>query len=204
LKKLLKTNTSSIVMEAPRFWEMDKLIDFLTRFFRLPLDFEAKKFITQAIEHELSAFYDVFRLIKLNYPEKTSVGIEDIKPLIDQERLDQFALATDLAKKKYSSFFERLLAVPFEFERMRFIMSFLQGHFIKVADPSYLEGKARLSQYDKEILALSKGWRREEIKHLLTLLQDWEMDSKMKNSLLETNIRQAYLQSLMGAWKPDN
>jgi DNA polymerase III delta subunit len=203
LKKMMKTTVSSVVLEAPRFWEMDKLIDFLSRFFRLPLDLEAKKLIMQAVEHELSSLYDVFRLIKLNYPEKASIGVKDVEGLIDQERLDQFALATDLAKKKYSAFFDRLLSVNFDFERLRFILSFLQGHFVRVADPSYLEGKARLSQYDKEILALSQGWTREEIKHLLLLLQNWEMDCKMKNSNLQSELRQAYLQSLKGAWKPD-
>lgn len=202
LKKLLKTQVSSLVMESPRFWEMDKLIDFLTRFFRLPLDFEAKKLITQAVDHELSSFYDVFRLIKLNYPDKANVSYEDVKSLIDQERLDQFSLATDLAKKKYSAFFERLLSVSFDFERLRFIFSFLQGHFIRLADPSYLESKARLSQYDKEIVALARGWNREELTNLLNTLQTWEMDSKMKNSMLETQLRQAYLQSLKGGWKP--
>ncbi len=203
LKKIMKTTVASVVLEAPRFWEMEKLIDFLSRFFRLPLDFEAKKLITQAVEHELSSLYDVFRLIKLNYPEKTSIGLNDVKELIDQERLDQFALATDLAKKKYSAFFDRLLSVSFDFDRLRFILSFLQGHFVRVADPSYLDGKARLSQYDKEILALARGWQLEEVKQLLLLLQAWEMDCKMKNSNLQTELRQAYLQSLKGAWKPD-
>ncbi len=203
LKKLMKTEVSSVVLEAPRFWEMDKLIDFLTRFFRLPLDLDAKKLITQAVEHELNALYDVFRLIKLNFPDKASIGLSDIQGLIDQERLDQFALATDLAKKRYSAFFERLLSVNFDFERLRFIFSFLQGHFVRVADPTYLEAKARLSNYDKEILALARGWKLEEIKQLLTLLQSWEMDSKMKSTNLQTELRQAYLQSLKGAWKPD-
>ena len=202
LKKLLKSQVSSVVMESPRFWETDKLIDFLTRYFRLPLDFEAKKLITGAVEQELSSLYDIFRLIKLNYPDKTSVSYEDVKLLINQERLDQFALATDLAKKKYAQFFERLLSVAFEFDRMRFIFSFLQGHFVRLADPSYLSAKARHSQYDKEIISLSKGWSSPEIVSLLNTLQHWEMESKMKSSTLETQLRQAYLQSLKGGWKP--
>jgi hypothetical protein len=199
----MKTQVSSVVLEAPRFWEMDKLVDFLSRFFRLPLDLESKRLIMQAVDHELSSLYDVFRLIKLNYPEKTSITVKDVEGLIDQERLDQFALATDLAKKKYSAFFDRLLSVSFDFDRLRLIFLFLQSHFVKVADPSYLEGKARLSQYDKEILALAQGWKLEEVKELLLLLQGWEMDCKMKSAHLQTELRQAYLRSLKGAWKPD-
>lgn len=201
LKKLVKKKIDHhIQIESPRFWETDKLLDFLGRYFQLPLSYEAKKYIVQSIEHELMPMFDVYRLIKLNYPDKKEVSFKDIENLVSLERLDQFALATELGKKKYAHFFERLLSVDFDFDRSRMIFSFLQGHFLKMADTSYLNGKNRLTQYDKEILALAKGWSSFEIRDLLQKLQLWEMQSKMKDSFLETELRQAHLLSIKGSW----
>jgi hypothetical protein len=200
LKKMLKTQVTHIQIESPRFYEMDKLIDFLSKYFRLPLDFASKKFLLDAVENEFSALFDTFRLVKLNFPEKPIVNLEDVKSLVGQERLDQFSLATQLSKKNFSIFFEKLLSVPFDYERYRLLFSFLQSHMIKICDPSYLKGKPRLTNYDKEILSLNKIWTLPEIKTLLLQLQEWEIDCKKKEMFLLTKLRQSQLLALKNAW----
>src|SRR3546814_5683323 len=37
------------------------------------------------------------------------------------------------------------------------VFSFLPGHLLRLADPTYLDGKSRLSQYDKELQTRSEA-----------------------------------------------
>jgi DNA polymerase III delta subunit len=201
LKKILKSQgLSHVQIEAPRFWESAKLVDFLTTFFQLPLRFEAKQYLLQAVENEFMPLFDAFRLIKLNFPESRDVTLSNVQELIGVDRLDQFALATDMGKKSWKTFFERLLSIEPDFERWRGIFSFLQGHLIRIADPSYLGAKSRLSKYDQEIQTLARGWRPQEVTDMLTRLQDWEIACKSKDPYLHTQLRQALLESHQGSW----
>lgn len=203
LKKVLKLdNVTHIQIEPPRFWETHKLVDFLCSFFKLPLNFEAKQYLLQAIDHEFMPMFDAFRLIKLNHPEKREVVLADILPLIGVERMDQFALATDMGKKSWRAFFDRLLSVETDYDRLRGVFSFLQSHLLKLADASYLKSKARLSKYDQEIQTLAKTWSAQEVKSLSQLLQQWEIDSKRKDQFLPAKLRAALLESHRGAFKP--
>ena len=203
LKKVLKApGVSHIQLEAPRFWETAKLVDFLCVLFHLPLNHDAKQYLLQAVENEFMPLFDVFRLVKLNHPESRQVSLAQVKELIDVDRLDQFALAQDMGKKAWRPFFERLLSVEMDFERLRFILMFLQSHLMKLADPSYADGKARLSKYDQEIVTLARGWRPEEVRALLGQLQAWELATRTKDPFLASHLRQALLEAHRGAWAP--
>jgi DNA polymerase III delta subunit len=203
IKKLLKkTDTSLVQIEAPRFWETAKLLDFLVSYHQLPLKNEAKQYLLQAVENEFMDLFDACRLIKLNYPEAKEVSRLQVEGLVGVERLDQFALATDMGKKSWRSFFDRLLSVEGDPERLRLVFGFLQGHLLKLADPSYLKDKARLSQYDKEIQGLGKIWRPNEVKETLRRLSDWEFMARTRDPMLVTRLRQARLKVLRGENSP--
>lgn len=203
MKKLLKAGSvSHLQIEAPRFWETAKLVDFLCAFFQLPLAADAKQYILQAVENEFMPLFDAFRLVKLNHPESRSISAAEARSLIGVDRLDQFALATDMGKKAWRPFFERLLSVEADFERWRAIFGFLQSHLIKLADPRYADGKDRLSKYDQEIVTLAKGWRPEEARDLLLQIQAWELACRKKDPFLPTLLRQALLRAHKGAWFP--
>lgn len=203
LKKLVKVKElTHIQIEAPRFWETHKLVDFLCTYFRLSLGHDSKTYLQEAIENDFMPLFDACRLIKLNHPDKAQITLKDVQDLIGVDRLDQFALARDMGKKAWVSFFKRLLSIEEDFDRYRGIFAFLQGHLLKLADPSYLEGKGRLSKYDQEIQTLSRGWQPREARDLLQQLQAWEIASKSKDAFLLTDLRQAQLLSHQNAWQP--
>jgi len=199
IKKILKqANVHHVQIEAPRFWESAKLLDFVCSHLHLPLKHEAKQYLLQAIEPEFMDLYDACRLIKLNFPAAKEIGLQDVRDLVGVERMDQFALATELGKKAWRPFFDRLLEIEYDPARLIQIFSFLQGHLLRLADPSYLQGKARLSQYDKEIQGLAKIWRPRELRETFRRFQSWEIAAKTKDPLLLSKLRQARLKVLQG------
>jgi hypothetical protein len=205
LKKMAKlSNVTHVQIEAPRFWETIKLVDFLSAYFQLPLSVDGKQYVLQAVENEFMPLFDAFRMLKLNYHDARQVTAEQVKELIEVDRLDQFALATDMGKKAWRPFFNRILSVETDFERLRAVFNFLHGHLLKIADPSYTQGKDRLSKYDQEIVTLSRGWRPEEARDLLLQLQNWELSCRKKDPMLVTELRKALLLAHKSAWTPES
>lgn len=204
LKKALKVapHAQHLKLEAPRFWEIGKLVDFLASYFRLPLAVDAKQYLLEAVENDFASLYATFRLIKLNFPESSPVTFAQVRDLVAVDRLDQFALARELGKKAWPQFFERLLSIEHDFERYRQLFLFLQSHLAKLADPSYLAGKNRLSKYDQEIQTLGRHWRVRDASDCLRTLQRWEIASKLRDPLLLTELRQSHLRALRGDWSP--
>lgn len=202
-KKLLKLPETRLVqVESPRFWETAKLLDYLCSHHQLPLVPAAKQYLLQAVENEFMPLYDACRLVKLNHPTAKEIGAAEVRALVGMERLDQFALATDMGKKSWRPFFDRLLAVEGDFDRWRQVFGFLQGHLLRLADPGYLKDKARLSSYDREIQTLAKLWRPGEVKETLRRLQGWEIMAKGRDPMLPTRLRLAQLKVLKGEARP--
>ena len=196
-KKLVKEGKiGTLVIEPPRFWEINKLLDFTCAHLRLPLSYEAKTWILDALENNLGTFYNACCLIKLNHPEAREVGINDVKELLTLEKLDQFQLASLLARKKQKEFFEKLVALEGDFEKMRGFFNFMQSHLIKMADPTYLSQKPRLTQYDKDLQSTSKLWKQAELMNEIQKFNRWELLSKKKDSHLWHEIKEAHLRSI--------
>lgn len=195
-KKLLKdSKLSTLTLEPPRFWEPNKLLDFVCSHLRLPLSYEAKSWILEAQENTLSTFYNGCCLIKLNHPDSREVSLAEVQDLLTLERLDQFALASLLARKKFVPFYEKLVGLQGDFDKMRGFFQFMQSHLIKVIDPSYLADKPRLTQYDKDIMNTSKLWKASELVDLVSLFNRWELLSKKKDSLLWYELKEALLRN---------
>ncbi|WPU66142.1 DNA polymerase III subunit delta [Peredibacter starrii] len=196
-KKLVKEGKiGTLVIEPPRFWEINKLLDFTCAHLRLPLSYEAKTWILDALENNLGTFYNACCLIKLNHPEAREVGINEVKELLTLEKLDQFQLASLVARKKQKEFFEKLVALEGDFEKMRGFFNFMQSHLIKMADPSYLAQKARLTQYDKDLQSTSKLWKSDELMNEIQKFNRWELLCKKKDSHLWHEIKEAHLRSI--------
>jgi hypothetical protein len=197
LKKLLKENkVETLVVEAPRFWEVNKLLDFIAVHLQVPLSYDAKSWILEALENDLSTFYNVCQLLKLNYPDARELSLAEVKELLAPERLDQFALASLFARRKFVDFFDRLLNLEGDFEKMRGFFLFMQSHLIKMADQDYLKGKARLTQYDKEIQSTSRLWKFSELVREVDRFCSWELLCKKKDTSLWHHLRQAHLKVL--------
>lgn len=196
-KKLVKENKiSTLVIEPPRFWEFNKLLDFVCTFLRLPLSYEAKSWILEAMENNLGTFYNSCCLIKINHPDAKEISLAQVKDLLTLEKLDQFQLANLLARKKHREFYEKLVQLEGDFDKMRGFFMFMQGHLIKMADPSYLGDKPRLTNYDKDIQNAAKLWKQNELLKEVELFNRWELLCKKKDSHLWHELKEAQLRSL--------
>jgi hypothetical protein len=196
-KKFIKEGEiSTLVIEAPRFWELNKLLDFVCHHLHLPLSYDAKNWILEALDNNLTTFYNSCSVLKLNYPDATEIGLKDVKELLTLERLDQFQLASLVARKKRKEFYQRLIPLEGDFEKMRGFFGFMQGHLIKMADPSYLSRKSRLTQYDKDLQSTSKIWKSEELMELIAKFNRWEILCKKKDPHLWHELRSEMLKSL--------
>lgn len=196
-KKVVKEGKiGTLVIEPPRFWELNKLLDFVCAHLRLPLSYEAKTWILDALDNNLGTFYNACCLIKLNHPEAREVGLSEVKELLTLEKLDQFQLASLVARKKEKDFFEKLVLLQGDFEKMRAFFNFMQSHLIKMADPSYLAKKNRLTQYDKDIQSSAKLWKFNELIKTIEKFNQWELLCKKKDSQLWHEIKAAHLRSL--------
>jgi hypothetical protein len=196
-KKLVKDGKiSTLVIEPPRFWELNKLLDFVCNYLRLPLSYEAKTWMLDALENNLGTFYNACCLIRLNHPDSKEVSLHDVKELLTLEKLDQFQMASLVARKKHREFFEKLVALEGDFEKMRTFFNFMQSHLIKMADTSYLAQKPRLTQYDKDLQSSSKLWKGPELMEQVERFNRWELLCKKKDSHLWHEIKESHLRSL--------
>lgn len=196
-KKLVKDGKiATLVIEPPRFWEVNKLLDFVCNYLRLPLSFEAKTWMLDALENNLGTFYNACCLIRLNHPDSKEVSVNDVKELLTLQKLDQFQMASLVARKKYKDFFEKLVALEGDFEKMRTLFNFMQSHLIKMADTSYLAQKPRLTQYDKDLQSSSKLWKGSELMEQVEKFNRWEILCKKKDSHLWHEIKKSHLRFL--------
>ncbi len=194
-KKLIKDGAiATLVIEPPRFWELSKLLDFTSSYLRLPLSYEAKAWILDALENNLSVFYNTCTVLKLNFPEAKEISVQDVKSLFTLDKLDQFAMASLFTRKKFGDFYDRLVALEGDFDKMRGFFNFMQSHLIKLADTSYLAAKPRLTQYDKDLQSTAKLWQAAEITLEIERFNHWEVKSKKKDAFLWSELRQTYLQ----------
>ena len=113
--------------------------------------------------------------------------------MISVEKLDQFQLASLFSRKKFSDFFDRLLKVDEDFDRLRSLSLFMQSHLIKMLDTGYLEKKTRLTSYDKEISSASRLWKDHELLREIERFNRWEILSKKKDFIVWNEIKDAQL-----------
>ena len=196
-KKIIKdSNIATLVIEPPRFWELNKLLDFTANYLKLPLSYEAKTWILDSLENTLSEFYNTCTLLKLNFPETKEVSLSDVKSLLTLDRLDQFAMASLFARKKFIEFYDRLVMLEGDFDKMRGFFNFMQSHLIKLTDTSYLAQKPRLTQYDKDLQSTAKLWKAPEIVAEIERFNQWEIQSKKKDGFLWNELRQTHLKAV--------
>lgn len=195
-KKMQKEGkVTSLQVEAPKFWEPNKLLDFVCNYLKLPLSYDAKNWVLESLENNLGTFYNSMALVKLNHPDAREIGIKEVQELLLVEKLDQFALASLFCRKKRLEFFQKVIQLQGDFEKMRSLFMFMQGHIIKVMDPGYLAKKDRLSSYDKDIQSTARLWKPNELRAALEEFNHWEILSKKKESLLWIELKDAYLRS---------
>lgn len=196
-KKIIKENIfKTITIDEPRFRETQKLLDFVCSYLRLPLSYEAKTWLLDAIENNLFTFYNCCCLIKLNFPESREVSLNAIRELLTPEKVDKFQLASLFARKKTADFYDKLLQVEADFEKMRALFMFLQSHLIKMSDINYLAHKPKPTSYDREIVSASKIWKQAELNQSIHQFNNWEIKCKKRDDFLWHEIRLEQLRTI--------
>ena len=190
-----KEEVNGIEIQAPAFWETDKLLDFLADELKVQLEYESKNIILNYVDHTPLDLYNLLTKLSVNYGVE-SVSKIMLEDLLEKNRLDNFEMAKLFGFKKMKEFYTQLIELDPDYENLRSLFYFLQTHMIKIADPSFIYDKKRQTKYDSQILNQSKLWKPDELKHVLSFLKSIEMKSKIKNPFVREDLRSAYLRSI--------
>ncbi|WP_127714958.1 hypothetical protein [Halobacteriovorax sp. HLS] len=190
-----KINGEFIKIEAPRFWENLLHLEFICAHFNLSLPMNVKNYLIQSLENTSYEFFQAASLLNLYFPGGANIQLEYVQKLIRPNKLDHFSLASSFGSKNKSRFYKVLTASELDFDQLRSLFFFMQNHLFKLMDPSYCDGKSRLSKYDKEILSHSKAWSASELQKEMHIFGELELAAKSKSPLLKNRLRLEYLSS---------
>jgi len=195
-KKISVIKSFSILeIDPPKFWESQKLLDFCLNYFKIALTYQAKIWMLDSLENNLLSFFQACSTLRINYLDEQQLDLEMVKKHLVVDKVDLFHLASLISKRKNRDFFMAISQSEQDFDKMRDIFRFLQSHFIKLADLSFLKNKPRLTSYDKELQAASSLWTEKEIFERIKLLNDLEILAKKKSSELWWKIQSLLLES---------
>lgn len=184
-------------VQAPRFWEGQKYFEFLMKEQGIHLSYEVQSTILKLVEPTTLNLIHILHTISLYFPGNAQqCRPVDVKNLLTASKLDQFQLASMFGARKMRDLYKELLQLDLDYDSMRGFFSFMQGHIIKMIDPSYTKGKARPSKYDREIAMASKGWSGKELSAYLKLFGKLEIEAKKRSPELKGFLRQLYLKQL--------
>lgn len=193
LTKIDHINTIDI--QAPAFWENDKLLEFLANYLKVRLSFEAKTQILNSVENSSLQFYNILTRLSVNY-QSNVVNVQMLEELLEKNRLDNFELAKLFGFKKMKEFYRILIDVDPDYDSLRSLFYFLQTHMLKIADPSYVKEKKRPTKYDNQIVSQSKIWQANELEQVISYLKSIEVQAKLKNQYVKEQLKSGYLRAL--------
>lgn len=198
VKKLKKSDLAEVIkIEAPAFWEYDKLLDFVCSVKKVYLTTEAKRLILSKLTPEIGSYFNIITQIEINFPGKMNVNDVDIANLVRNTKIDNFELAELFASKKFKYFYEKVLYLE-NTEDMRAVFRFMQSHLLKVLDPSFTEKKARLTKYDRQIMSQSSAWQRQSLEKAIEYFSELEFLAKTKNPLIKARLQRDKIRSEIG------
>jgi hypothetical protein len=196
LKKLKKSELAEVIkIQAPAFWENNKLLDFLCEYKKVYLDIGAKDLILEKVVPEMAMFFNVLEQTAINFPGKVNISAQDIQGFIGQAKIDQFEFASLFGRKKVREFYRKLSLVEDEND-LRQIFSFMQSHLLKIYDPEYLNKKSRQTSYDKQVLSQSQIWDKDALKRAMIYFSEMEIMAKSKKALIFAKIKKDHLRMM--------
>ncbi len=197
-KKFLDVLGSHLVVQEikePKFWENRKLFDLYASKFEVDLTLDAKNYLLDVLEKDSPSYFNCFSILSAYREPGKAFELSFVKSIVGKSHIDFFGLAEKVSRKEIKAFFQELYQLQAPSEELRSFFFFIQGHLIKVLDPSYLSQKSRLSKYDESIQNAHKIWDKNALKDLIKFFSDLEIESKRKGFLLQEKIKEAYLAS---------
>lgn len=193
-KKLQKSeNIQSIEVSPPMFWENKELLEFFSSYLEVYLSYEASQLILESVEPGCSEYYNLLNQLKINYPSE-KIDKDKLLQVIEKNKLDQFELAGLFSARKFNDFYQLLIDRMSE-NSFYSLNYFLQSHLLKLLDPSYLEGKKKLSKYDRQILSDSQKWQKLNIERAISYFKKLEILHRENEEIFIKTLKKDYLKS---------
>jgi hypothetical protein len=201
-KKLTQqSQTQSLLIKDTPFWEMKKLFLFLCEQKKVKLSSHAIEFLLSHINHSVDDFFTVIEKIEQNFYLQvlngTLIEKEDLKTSIEFSKFDLFELAEDFNRQRLMIFFQKIIALNLDNDELSKLSSFMLAHIFKLMDPSVVQEKKKLSQYDKALLESAKQWKSESLIAYADFFSEIEIIVRAKGNLdAQNKIKQKLLESL--------
>ncbi len=193
--KLKKINTvTSVKFNPPKFWEWDKLFNFLTKRLDLNFDSNAKMVFMDMVNQDFGDYLKYLNMLSLEYGND-KITLEKLKSIVSDERFNKFQLCEVFIEKEFLKFFETLITVKPSYSELLELFIFIQSTLIKVFDPAAIETKDYKTKFDKKILAVKNIWNQDIIKRTLSLLSDLETRAKTKDPMMYQYLKTLYNRS---------
>ena len=180
----------------PMFWENEKLFDFICKILKLNFPNEQRKFLIANLFASTSNYIAQLSLIRKMFLNVEQIKIDDLKKMITNENFDYFAGASKFSKKDKLGFMKDLISSSLDYEELNNFFVFMIRHMMKLIDAGLLmeklDGK-KINDYNKEIIACSKLWTKDEIKNAIRMFSMWQKMARAKDSNLTDSLRSEYL-----------
>ncbi len=185
----LKKKAKILKVKEPRFWEMGKLMKFLCEQTSVPLSYQIQNYLLEVVPNEPGPLLMALKKLALLAGDLRSLTPKKVDEILGHERMDQFELARLWGEKKHKDLYKALLQHIHDRDGLMSFFRFLQGHIIKVCDPSYMQGKAKPSKYDRQIEVYARQWSQAQLRDELRFFGECEILAKSKSTDLTQQLR---------------
>jgi hypothetical protein len=173
------------VLMLPPPWDMPKLLDYLALEVDYILPPQVRHLVLDVIEPDVESFVDALLKLKQAASDPRELTLEVARDWLSLSRMDHFEWGARFAKK--DKYFFRDLEL---FDRdLGHFFRFMQSYLMKMIDHSYVQKKRAPSKFDREIMALSKQWKKNELLSALHLFGELEVKAKRKDEMLWNDLR---------------
>ena len=180
-----------VQVEGPRFWEAPALVKFLCQERHLHLAPAIEQYLGQSLPAQCREICAALDLLALQQAAQPDLTLEQVQALLHPAPESMFSLAALWGRQQQRLALQKILAVEDD-AYWASCFSFLSGHLLKIADPSYWSlKKKKSSKYDQEIQQASKLWNEAKLRRDLRLLGRWEQQALEHDPLLPTELRLA-------------
>jgi hypothetical protein len=153
----------------------------------LQLKPEIKNYLLEAKGSDPAELYQALSILETNI--ESINDLVKIKELIPNEHVDVFALAQIFCQKKTKYFFNEVIKKENNFESMRHLFAFMQGHLLKLLKAQDLRQKAKPNQYEKQIIEARRLWSDQDISKQILFFARLEVEAKKRSTSLIHHLR---------------
>lgn len=178
-----------IQIEAPRFWESKKLLQFLCDELGVELGYELQNAFIQEVNFDTGDYLQALKNLALL---SGSLKIHDpmlIQKAISEHRIDHFELANLFGAKLRHKFIDLLERLKPDHIELMGLFTFLERHLGKMLDPSFIDAKNRPTKYDQEIKTHSQLWEPRELVEEMGFIGQLVISAKSKDPLIYNKMR---------------